>query len=93
LLSINFAVLPGMFLTSPSIAELQKLDMSLLLDMLVYHTSLHFKLLKTEGASITTQACKEFIINLQTAIEMKKKSENSAKDNSSDPAFSQAIPL
>ena len=82
-----------MFLTSPTIAELQKLDMPLLLDMLVYQTGLHFRLLRTEGVSNTTRACKDSIINLQTAIEMKKKSENAAKDNNSDPAFNQAVPL
>jgi len=58
--------------------------MSLLLDMLVYQTSLHFKLVKTEGVSDTAQACKESIINIQKAIEWKKRTENFNKDSHAD---------
>jgi hypothetical protein len=65
------------FLASPTIEELQVLDMPILLDMLAYQTSLHVQLLKEEGLSNTTKTCKECIKNIQAAIEMKKKLEQS----------------
>ena len=66
-----------MFLGNPTIEELQVLEMPTLLDMLGYQTNLHFQLLKSEGLSETTKACKECIKNIQAAIEMKKKLEQS----------------
>ena len=62
-----------MFLSLPTIEELQKLDMPLLVDMLAYETNLHFKLVRTEGVSNTVKSCKESIKNIQAAIEMKRK--------------------
>lgn len=57
--------------------------------MLVYQTGLYFKLLKTEGGGNTARACKEAIVNIQAAIEMKRKSESFRKNN--DAGFTQVI--
>lgn len=61
--------------------------MSLLLDMLVYQTRLHFNLVRTEGVSDTVQACKESIINIQKAIEWKKRAEGSHEEGHPDHSF------
>lgn len=72
-----------MFLTAPTIGELQKLDMPTLLDMLAYQTGLHFQLLKTEGVSCRTDASKDFIHTIQAVIEIKKNpGKNQADTNS-----------
>jgi len=60
------------FLTNPTIDELLTLDMSLLMDMLVYQTRLYVQLMKQDGVSSTTKACRELIDNLQSAIYRKK---------------------
>ena len=60
-----------MFLTNPTVDELQALEMSVLLDMLAYQTSIHLKLVKFDAVSGTAKSSEQLIINLQSAIEAK----------------------
>ena len=78
-----------MFLTIPTIEELQKLDMPLLVDMLAYETNLHFKLVRTEGVTNTARACKESIENIQAAIEMKRKLDKYGTNTAPGISFTQ----
>ena len=78
-----------MFLTNPTVDELQKLDLPVLFDMLAYQTGLHFKQLKVEGISSSTDATKELILNLQAAIEIKKNLEKNQGDNNGTNTSSQ----
>lgn len=64
-----------MFLTNPTIDELQTLDITTLKDMLAYQTSLHIQFLTEEGLTSTTKSCLECMNNIQAAIEAKKKLE------------------
>ena len=61
-----------MFLTTPTIKELQALELSTLLDMLVEETVTYSKLIEGEGFSHKSNACREAIINLQTVIRAKQ---------------------
>jgi hypothetical protein len=84
-----FVTKTTMFLTAPTIGELQKLDIPTLLDMLAYQTGLHFQLLRTEGISSRTDACKDFIRTIQAVIENKKK----PVQNDTDSAKAAGSPL
>ena len=70
-----------MFLTNPTIEELEALDMSTLLDMLTYQTALLLKLAKSDGVSGTIQASKNLITDIQAAIGMKRQFEKNSTDN------------
>ena len=61
-----------MFLTLPTIEELQKLELPLLMDMLAKQTSEYVKYVKTEAISSYIKGLKDNIDNIQTAIESKK---------------------
>ena len=61
-----------MFLTTPTIEELQTLELSTLIEMLVEETVAYIKLIERDGFSHKSNACKEAIINLQVAIEAKQ---------------------
>jgi len=76
------------FLTNPTIEELQALDMSVLLDMLTYQTSLLLKLIKSDGVSGTVYSSEQLIINIQTAIESKKQLEKNSRGVPSEISFS-----
>jgi len=64
-----------MFLTNPTIEELQELDLPVLLDMLTYQSAIHSKLAKSDGTSGIANTSQQLIINIQTAIQRKKRSE------------------
>jgi hypothetical protein len=80
-----------MFLTNPTIEELQALDMPVLLDMLTYQTVLHSKLSKLDGVSGTAGASEELVTNIQTAIEFKRKAEKNSTATASDISFTKDI--
>ena len=61
-----------MFLSTPSIEELQSLELSALIDMLVEETVAYIKLIERDGFSHKSNACMEVIINLQVAIETRQ---------------------
>lgn len=72
-----------MFLTPPTIEELQNLDLSTLIEMLVEVTMAYTKLIESEGCSYKTNACKQQIINIQAAIKVKHDLENNYQTLSS----------
>ena len=67
-----------MFLSNPTIEELEALDMSTLLDMLTYQTALHLKLAKSDGVSGTVQSSKDLVTDIQAAIEIKRRFEKNS---------------
>jgi hypothetical protein len=69
-----------MFLTLPTIHELQALDLPVLIDMLVQQTAIYTKMLTREGFSAPTETCKELIINIQAAIEAKRSEKKPVKN-------------
>ena len=76
-----------MFLTTPTIEELQILDVPVLLDMLGKETSIYLKLLQEEGFSDIAMACKGTLVNIQAAIEIKinlEKKQSLKKSESKD---------
>jgi len=78
-----------MFLTNPTIEELQELDMSTLLDMLTYQTALHLKIAKSDGVSGSIQASVDLITGIQAAIEIKRQLEKNSTGTASDISFTQ----
>ena len=66
-----------MFLTSPTLEELKESDFPDLLDMLSKQSIEYSRIIKLEGVTSKSIAIKELILNIQTAIESKKVSENS----------------
>jgi len=64
-----------MFLTPPTLEELKQSDLPDLVDMLSKQATEYSRLIKTEGTTSRTIAIKEFILNIQTAIDAKKSSE------------------
>jgi len=60
-----------MFLPLPTVEELQNLDISTLIDMVVEETVAYSKLIEREGYSYKSNAFKELIINLQAVIKAK----------------------
>lgn len=69
---------PFMFLTPPTAEELKQSELPELIDMLANQTAEYTRLLKQEGASFKTAAIKEMILNIQTAIDIKKTLKRSA---------------
>jgi hypothetical protein len=62
-----------MFLTAPTIQELQELDMPTLMQMLAYQTKVQFDLEATEPMnSSVVLSSKDLLYNIQAVIEMKK---------------------
>jgi hypothetical protein len=82
---MNFAEGVLMFLTNPTIEELVHLDMSTLVDMLVEHTSSYNLFMREEGHSRKTLACRDSILSIHAAIEMKRKPIRNLSSKS-DPA-------
>ena len=78
-----------MFLTIPTIQELQTLELSALIDMLVTETVTYSQLIERDGVSTQSIACKEVIINLQAAIEARQKLENKASGTFFNTTFKQ----
>ena len=67
-----------MFLSIPTIEELQSLELSTLIDMLVEETVAYTKIIERDGFSHKSKACMEAIVNLQIAIEARQNLENKA---------------
>ena len=65
----------SVFLTSPTIDEVQHLDLPILMDMLVNETETYANLFAKEGFSDRLKLLRENIEKLQEAITKKKKSE------------------
>ena len=80
-----------MFLTNPTIDELQVLDLPVLMHMLAYQTNLLVQLIKDEGLTSTAKSCKDCMNNIQVAIEMKKNMEKNSNDTGSNISFAQDI--
>jgi hypothetical protein len=78
---MNFVALPPMFLTLPTIHELQALDLPILIDMLVQQTAIYTKMLTKRGFSGPTETCKELIVNIQAAIEAKRSEKKPGKSS------------
>jgi hypothetical protein len=67
-----FVTTSYMFLTPPTVEELKQSDLPDLADMLSKQATEYSRLIKLEGVTSNTIAIKEFIINIQTAIDAKK---------------------
>jgi hypothetical protein len=78
-----------MFLTNPTIEELIALDLTVLLDMLAYQTSIHIKLAKSDGVSGTVHSSEQLLINIQSAIEAKMQMEKNAARKSQEMSVTQ----
>ena len=70
-----FVELFSMFLTPPTLEELKESDLPDLVDMLSKQATEYSRLIKIEGITSKTIAVKELILNIQTAIDAKKSSE------------------
>ena len=66
-----------MFLTPPTLEELKQSDLPDLVDMLSKQSIEYSRIIKLEGVTSKSNAIKELILNIQTAIESKKASEKS----------------
>ena len=86
---MKFVVFGVVFLTCPTIEELQNLDMSLLMDMLVSETDSYAKIFTTEGFTEKLIHHREIIQNLQAAIELKRKAEKSSPGSGQNSPSSQ----
>lgn len=64
-----------MFLTPPTIEELEQSDLPDLVDMLSRQTLEYSQLLKSEGMTSRTLAIKEMVLNIQAVIDSKKDSQ------------------
>ena len=64
-----------MFLTTPTLEELKQSDLPDLIDMLSKQATEYSQLIKIEGITSKTIAIKDLILNIQTAIDVKKASE------------------
>ena len=62
-----------MYLPTPTVEELQTLELSTLIDMLSEETVAYTKLIEREGYSYLSNANKELIINLREVIKDKQK--------------------
>ena len=76
-----------MFLTNPTIDELNALDMPTLLDMLAYQTNLHIRLMQEEGLTSTTKTCKDCLDDLQIVIGLKRSLEKNTSHTGSNISF------
>jgi len=65
-----------MFLTNPTISELQLLDLPVLVDMLSGQTADYVQLISDEGFTSRAAAAKETLKNIQAAIEAKRNAAN-----------------
>jgi hypothetical protein len=61
-----------MFLTPPTLEELKESDLPDLVDMLSKQATEYSQLIKIEGITSKTIAIKDLILNIQTAIDIKK---------------------
>ena len=66
-----------MFLTPPTLEELNQSDLPDLFDMLSNQSIEYSRIIKLEGITSKSNAIRELILNIQTAIESKKRSEKS----------------
>ena len=83
-----------MFLSSPGISELKMLDLSLLLEMLVQQTTDYINLIKDEGFTERTEAAKDLLENIQTAIATKQRfSSSPITDHNVIPSSAPGVPL
>ena len=64
-----------MFLMPPTLEELKQSDLPDLVDMLSQQATEYSRLIKIEGITSKTIAVKELILNIQSAIDSKKVSE------------------
>ena len=64
-----------MFLMPPTLEELKQSDLPDLVDMLSTQATEYSRLIKTEGVTSKTISVKELILNIQTAIDAKKSSQ------------------
>jgi len=64
-----------MFLTTPTLEELKQSDLPDLVDMLSKQATEYSQLIKIEGITSKTIAIRDLILNIQTAIDAKKASE------------------
>ena len=87
LISIRFVDKISMFLTNPTIDELNALDMPTLLDMLAYQANLHLKLMQEEGLTSTTKTCKDCLDSLQIVIGLKRSLEKTTTHTGSNISF------
>ena len=73
----DFCGIVFMFLTPPTLEELKESDLPDLLDMLSNQSIEYSRIIKLEGITSKSNAIRELILNIQTAIESKKRSEKS----------------
>jgi len=73
----DFCGIIFMFLTPPTLEELKESDLPDLLDMLSNQSIEYSRIIKLEGITSKSNAIRELILNIQTAIESKKRSEKS----------------
>ena len=66
-----------MFLTSPTVEELQQSDLDDLVDMLSKQVAEYSRLIKIEGVTSKTIAIRDLILNIQSAIDAKKAAQKS----------------
>jgi len=66
-----------MFLMPPTVEELKQSDLPDLVDMLSKQATEYSRLTKREGINSKTIAIRELILNIQTAIDAKKASQES----------------
>ena len=73
----DFCGIIFMFLTPPTLEELKESDLPDLFDMLSNQSIEYSRIIKLEGITSKSNAIRELILNIQTAIESKKRSEKS----------------
>ena len=73
----DFCGIVFMFLTPPTLEELKESDLPDLVDMLSKQSIEYSRIIKLEGLTSKSISIKELILNIQTAIEVKKLSEKS----------------
>ena len=71
----DFCGIVFMFLTPPTLEELKESDLPDLVDMLSKQAIEYSRIIKLEGVTSKILAIKELILNIQTAIDAKKSSE------------------
>ena len=73
-----------MLLTTPTIAELQNLELPSLIDMLAQQTAFYTKYIKDFGFTHSSEAQRQLIVDIQTAIKLK---EGNASQSTRVPRF------
>lgn len=61
-----------MLLTTPTIEELQKLELPSLIDMLAQQTGFYTKFIKEAGFTHESETYRQLIVDIQKAIELKE---------------------